>query len=48
MVGSVCLKMIIFAKNIRVVVYPGDFEVKIGFNTIRERLKELCISYMGL
>ena len=48
MVGDVCLKMIIFAKNIRVVVYPGDFEVKIGFNTIRERLKELCISYMGL
>ncbi|MGN0033131.1 MAG: endonuclease MutS2 [Candidatus Limimorpha sp.] len=28
-------------------IYPGDFEVKIGFNIVRERLKELCISQMG-
>ena len=28
-------------------IYPIDFENKIGFNFIRERLKELCISEMG-
>lgn len=29
-------------------VYPDNFEQKIGFNIIRERLKELCISVMGI
>ncbi len=29
-------------------VYPDNFEHKIGFNTIREQLKELCISEMGI
>lgn len=28
-------------------IYPSDFENKIGFKTIRERLNELCISEMG-
>lgn len=28
-------------------IYPSDFENKIGFKTIRERLHELCISEMG-
>ena len=28
-------------------IYPSDFENKIGFNYIRERLNELCISEMG-
>ena len=28
-------------------IYPIDFENKIGFNFIREQLKELCISEMG-
>ncbi len=29
------------------VIYPSDFENKIGFKAIRERLNELCISEMG-
>ena len=29
------------------VIYPSDFENKIGFRAIRERLNELCISEMG-
>lgn len=28
-------------------IYPSDFENKIGFKAIRERLNELCISEMG-
>ena len=28
-------------------IYPSDFENKIGFKAIRERLNELCISDMG-
>ena len=28
-------------------IYPSDFENKIGFNYVRERLNELCISEMG-
>ena len=28
-------------------IYPSDFENKIGFRAIRERLNELCISDMG-
>ena len=28
-------------------IYPSDFENKIGFNHVRERLNELCISEMG-
>ena len=28
-------------------IYPSEFENKIGFNYIRERLNELCISEMG-
>jgi len=34
----------IFNKNM---IYPSDFENKIGFNHVRERLNELCISEMG-
>jgi len=29
------------------VIYPSDFEKKIGFNIVRGRLNELCISEMG-
>ena len=29
------------------VIYPSDFENKIGFKAIRERLNDLCISEMG-
>lgn len=28
-------------------IYPGDFENKIGFRAVRERLNDLCISEMG-
>ena len=28
-------------------IYPSDFENKIGFNYVRERINELCISEMG-
>ena len=28
-------------------IYPSDFEKKIGFNIVRGRLNELCISEMG-
>ena len=33
--------------NIIDMIYPLDFENKIGFKAIRERLNELCISEMG-
>jgi DNA mismatch repair protein MutS2 len=29
-------------------IYPGNFEQKIGFDTIRTLLKELCVSNMGI
>jgi len=29
------------------VIYPKDFENKIGFKSIKDRLTELCISEMG-
>ena len=33
--------------KIFIVIYPGDFENKIGFRAVRERLNDLCISEMG-
>ncbi len=33
--------------KIFIVIYPDDFENKIGFRAVRERLNDLCISEMG-
>lgn len=44
--GASHLKFLYFCKNFSM-IYPSDFENKIGFKTIRERLNELCISEMG-
>lgn len=33
--------------KIFIVIYPSDFENKIGFRAVRERLNDLCISEMG-
>jgi len=33
--------------KIFIVIYPNDFENKIGFRAVRERLNDLCISEMG-
>jgi DNA mismatch repair protein MutS2 len=29
-------------------IYPGDFEQKLGFNQIRQRLKNYCLSSLGI
>ena len=44
--GASHLKFLYFCKNFSM-IYPSDFENKIGFKAIRERLNELCISEMG-
>ena len=42
--GKFCIFAILKTIN---VIYPSDFENKIGFSHIRERLNTLCISEMG-
>lgn len=41
---SFVILQIIFQKNM---IYPAEFENKIGFKAVRERLNTLCISEMG-
>lgn len=47
-VGNI-LKICTFApQNAQSVIYPNNFEQKIGFASIRQMLSDLCISQMGL
>lgn len=38
----------IFVKNFQFVIYPHNFEEKIGFGNIRQLVRQFCISEMGL